>query len=78
MKNQQTQLEKANAERKKILLVMLPYNDPQIPPLGIANLKSFLKQHHYNVTTADANIEIEFREIFDQYFETVKKYIPPG
>lgn len=63
--------------QEKILLVMLPFNDPQIPPLGIANLKSFLVKHGYDVTTADANVEMEFREIYDSYFNTIKKYIPP-
>jgi len=61
---------------EKILLVMLPFNDPQIPPLGIANLKGFLEHHGYDVTTADANVEIEFREIYDSYFNAVIQEIP--
>lgn len=77
MKNHQDKFEKPGCTGDKILLAMLPFNDPQIPPLGIANLKSYLKQHNYNVTTVDANVEMEFRDIFDRYFETVKQYIPP-
>jgi len=61
---------------EKILLAMLPFNDPQIPPLGIANLKSFLKRHGYDVTSVDANVEIEFREIYDSYFNAVLQHIP--
>jgi hypothetical protein len=61
---------------EKILLAMLPFNDPQIPPLGIANLKSFLERHGYEVFTADANVEIEFREIYDSYFDAVTREIP--
>ena len=67
----------SNGTGEKILLAMLPFNDPQIPPLGIANLKSFLLQHGCDVVTADANVEIEFREIYDAYFNAVSKEIPP-
>lgn len=63
-------------EKPKVLLVMLPFNDPQIPPLGLANLKSFLKDRDYPVSTVDLNVEMEFRELFDDYFETVREKIP--
>ncbi|MGD2091070.1 MAG: radical SAM protein [Candidatus Aminicenantes bacterium] len=64
-------------EDEKILLVLLPFWDPQIPPLGAACLKSYLRQHHYhNVKNIDANVEIEFREIFDEYYLLLKKIIP--
>jgi radical SAM superfamily enzyme YgiQ (UPF0313 family) len=61
---------------EKILLALLPFWDPQIPPLGIACLKSFLQQHHYDVKSYDANLEFEFRELFDDYFAKLKKMIP--
>jgi len=64
-------------EEEKILLVLLPFWDPQIPPLGMACLKSYLRQHHYvNVKNVDAAVEIEFRELFDEYYILLKKYIP--
>lgn len=31
------------ASNEKVLLVLLPFWDPQIPPLGISCLKSFLQ-----------------------------------
>ena len=67
---------RTNCSQEKILLAMLPFNDPQIPPLGIANIKSFLKRENYAVTSVDANTEIDFRELFDRYFETVKERVP--
>ena len=62
---------------EKILLALLPFWDPQIPPLGIACLKSFLQRHHYQVKSVDVNVEIEFRMLFDNYFAILKKMIPP-
>ncbi|MGD2088771.1 MAG: radical SAM protein [Candidatus Aminicenantes bacterium] len=61
---------------EKILLALLPFWDPQIPPLGIACLKSHLNQHHYVVKGVDANLEVEFREIHDHYFNLLQKNIP--
>ncbi len=61
---------------EKILLALMPFWDPQIPPLGIACLKSFLNQHNYIVKGVDANLEMEFREIHDNYFNLLQKYIP--
>lgn len=64
-------------EEEKILLALLPFWDPQIPPLGAACLKSYLWQHHYcNVKCVDATVEIEFRELFDEYYVFLKKFIP--
>lgn len=61
---------------KKILLVLLPFWDPQVPPLGISCLKSFLNNHGYPINTADANTREEFRELLRNYFETVKSLLP--
>jgi len=61
---------------QRVLLAMLPYNDPQIPPLGIANIKSYLKNHGYKVISTDANVEIEFREIYDSYFSKILREVP--
>lgn len=62
---------------EKILLAVLPYWDPLIPPMGISCIKSFLQQHHYVVRTVDANIETEFKELYDRYFKTLAGFIPP-
>lgn len=61
---------------KKILLVLLPFWDPQIPPLGISCLKSHLQRHRFNVKIVDVNIEEGFRDIQNLYFETLKEHIP--
>lgn len=60
---------------KKILLALLPYWTPQIPPLGIACLKGFLQEHGFTVKTFDANVEETARQIYDRYFETLKGHI---
>jgi len=65
-----------NPGKEKILLVLLPFWDPQIPPLGISCLKSYLQAQGYRVKTADANIEQEFREIYYHYYKILKKYVP--
>ena len=62
--------------RKKILLALLPYWTPQIPPLGIACLKGFLQEHGYIVKTIDVNVEETARQLYDKYFETLKATIP--
>jgi radical SAM superfamily enzyme YgiQ (UPF0313 family) len=65
-------------EANKILLAVMPYWDPLLPPLGIACLKSFLERNGYRVKTVDANIEPRFKEIYDRYFETLMRFIPAG
>jgi len=62
--------------KEKILLALLPFWDPLNPPLGISSLKSFLQEHGYYVRTKDFNVEYEFKEIYDNYFDTLKEYIP--
>jgi radical SAM superfamily enzyme YgiQ (UPF0313 family) len=66
------------AGEERILLALLPFWDPQIPPLGLACLKSFLQKHNYRVKTVDANLEAGFRNIRDHYFTILEKNIPPG
>jgi radical SAM superfamily enzyme YgiQ (UPF0313 family) len=65
-----------NGPQEKILLLLLPFWDPQIPPLGLACLKSYLGRHGYEARTVDANLEVQFRELYDRYFELLKEYIP--
>ncbi|MGD2090888.1 MAG: radical SAM protein [Candidatus Aminicenantes bacterium] len=64
------------SDTEKILLVLLPFWTSLIPPMGISCLKVYLQQHGYPVKTVDANIQNEFKEIYDYYLETLKKFIP--
>jgi hypothetical protein len=59
-----------------ILLVLLPYWDPMVPPQGISHLKRFLRHHGYRVVTKDANTLEEFKDLHDKYFDTLRKFIP--
>lgn len=61
---------------EKILLVLLPFWDPQIPPSGISCLKSFLQQHNFRVKSVDANTEAELNEIYYKYFDSLKESVP--
>lgn len=61
---------------KKILLGLLPFWTPAIPPLGISCLKGHLQKHGFLVTTFDANMESKFREVYDEYFSLVKRDVP--
>lgn len=69
---QRRQLDK----KKKVLLGLLPYWTPLIPPMGISYLKAFLLPRGYDVTTFDGNVEMPFKEFYNRYFDTMKKYIP--
>jgi radical SAM superfamily enzyme YgiQ (UPF0313 family) len=62
---------------KKIVLALLPFWYPLIPPLGVGCLKSYLQSYGYKVKTVDANLEARFRELFDAYYENLRKEIPP-
>jgi radical SAM superfamily enzyme YgiQ (UPF0313 family) len=61
---------------KKILLALLPFWTPLIPPMGVACLKSHLKRYDFEVTVRDANVEVVFKEIYHRYLDTLKKYVP--
>lgn len=65
-------------KEEKVLLLLLPFWDPQIPPLGIACIKSYLRQRGCNLKTVDANVETDFREVYYGYFDILKRYIPRG
>lgn len=70
-------MEQTINKEKKILLAILPFWTPLIPPLGISCIKSYLKQNGFlNVKTVDANMEMELREMYDSYFKKLKEYIP--
>lgn len=63
-------------DKEKILLAQLPYWDPLIPPMGIACLQTFLRKYHYNVKIMDLNVEKQFKDWQQNYFEILKTYIP--
>ena len=65
-----------NLNKEKILLILLPFWTPMIPPLGITNLKSYLQAHGFVVKTADANIETDYKEIYDTYFDCLRQCVP--
>lgn len=74
---QQAKTKRVIAKDEKILLLLLPYWTPQLPPMGIACLKSYLKQQGYNnIVTVDANVEMELREGYDLYFAKLRSMIP--
>jgi radical SAM superfamily enzyme YgiQ (UPF0313 family) len=63
---------------ENVLLALLPYWSPLIPPMGITCLKSYLVRSGYLVKIVDANVEPRFQEVIDRYYDHLKKYIPPG
>ncbi|MCK4763367.1 MAG: B12-binding domain-containing radical SAM protein [Candidatus Aminicenantes bacterium] len=62
--------------REKILLTLLPFWAPLIPPVGIANLKSFLQERNFTVATFDGNAAEEFRDFSAVYFDLLKEVVP--
>lgn len=60
----------------RILLLMMPFWDPLIPPQGICHLKNFLQFHGFSVKTGDLNIERRFRQYYYRYFEVLSSVVP--
>lgn len=60
----------------KIILILLPFWSPLIPPIGIACLKSYLEKYNYDVKTVDANMEIDFTDLYDRYFAVLRENVP--
>ena len=63
-------------DNKKILLAILPYWDPMIPPNGIAHLKRFLQNYGYKVKTVDVIVEETFQKIYIDYFKLLEEFVP--
>jgi hypothetical protein len=63
-------------ENKRILLAILPYWDPMIPPMGITTIKAFLQEHGYTVRTVDLIVKKESLDFYGDYFDTLKKCVP--
>jgi hypothetical protein len=67
---------KKDPREQKIVLGLMPFWTPLIPPLGISCIKAYVKKHGFrSVKTVDANVEMEMREIYERYFSTLKEYI---
>jgi radical SAM superfamily enzyme YgiQ (UPF0313 family) len=60
----------------KILLTILPYWAPVLPPVGLARLKSFLQANGYEVRIVDLIVKNETLEFYYGYFDVLRKYIP--
>lgn len=65
-----------NQKKSKVLLALLPFWTPLIPPLGISTLKSHIQKYGHTVTTVDANVELELWEEYYKYNEVLGKCIP--
>ncbi|MCU0286588.1 MAG: radical SAM protein [Acidobacteria bacterium] len=65
-----------NDHNNKILLALLPSWSPLIPPQGIARIKGFLQEKGYRVKTVDANLETGFKQLYDEYFNRLRGYVP--
>ena len=84
MKSAETEMKTNNPQQtvpepdpKKILLVLLPYWAPVLPPVGLARLKSFLQSHGYDVKIVDFIVKNEALEFYYGYFDVLKACIPP-
>jgi radical SAM superfamily enzyme YgiQ (UPF0313 family) len=65
-----------NYKKKKILLALMPFWTPLIPPQGICRIKGYLQAHGYTVKTVDANLEGPIKNLYDNYFNTLKEFVP--
>ncbi len=65
-----------DSKKTKILLAILPYWDPMIPPMGITTLKAFLQKHGYKVRTEDLIVKNECLDFYNNYFEALKRCVP--
>lgn len=61
---------------QKVLLALLPFWTPLIPPQGICQLKGFLEAHGYEVATVDANTDPGLKNLYDRYFAALKRHVP--
>jgi radical SAM superfamily enzyme YgiQ (UPF0313 family) len=64
------------SQQEKILLVLLPYWSPLIPPMGISCLKSYLSAHGYDVVISDFNTEKDLEKIYNKYFDALRSCVP--
>lgn len=76
MKSDRGILPGKNMEKEKILLLLLPFWSPLVPPMGISCLKSYLRMHHYKVKAVDVNTKKHFRVLHDRYFDILWDCVP--
>lgn len=67
---------KQNNNETNILLALLPFWTPLIPPTGISCLKGFLQKHGFRVKGLDASVEPDLKEYGTRYFNTLKALVP--
>ncbi len=60
----------------KILLMLMPFWTPLIPPLGIACIKSHLQKEGYDVSIADANQQADIWRHYYLYNNQLAKCVP--
>lgn len=60
----------------RILLILMPFWPPLIPPVGLGCLKAYLERQGYDVTTIDTNVLDRFRGTYDAYFQLLKEEVP--
>lgn len=63
--------------KQKVLLMLLPFHPPLIPPLGIACLKAYLQANGFYVKAVNGNRNDELSDFYNQYMDALKSYIPP-
>lgn len=53
--------------KQKIMLMLMPFWTPLIPPLGISCIKSHLVREGYQVNLEDVNMDLEMSEVYYNY-----------
>ena len=69
-------LQKNENKSLRVVLAMLPYWTPLIPPQGIGMLKSYLQKHGYYVKNVDPNVDEVFKKIYTDYFDKLLEFVP--
>ncbi|MGE5342749.1 MAG: B12-binding domain-containing radical SAM protein [Candidatus Omnitrophota bacterium] len=69
-------MEDNKINNRKIVLMILPYWAPVLPPVGLGRLKSFLKPKGYEVKLVDFIVKNETLEFYYGYFDVLMKCIP--
>ena len=64
-------------KKKHVFFTVLPYWSPVIPPAGLSALKGFLKPYGYTARVIDFNTKAETLSFYYDYFDAMKKYVPP-
>lgn len=70
------EIESNQQQKERVLLALLPFWTPLIPPLGISTLKSYLQKYGHKVITVDANTELDLWDEYYEYNDVLKKHIP--